>query len=144
MGLDMYLSGKKFFTSFGADRPMDDEGYEIQETTLRLGYWRKHANLHGYIVQTFGPKDDTGRAIDNCEDIELTLENLEHLLAVIKEPEKMPTTEGFFFGASDNSPEQITEDTEIITKAIGFLGAGTIKEGDAQRIWRSVIYRASW
>ena len=137
MGLDMYLTGKKFFTGLADERPKDDEGYEIEEVRIELGYWRKHANLHGYIVQTFANGED------NCQDIELDLDQLKALLEVVKEPAKMPKTEGFFFGESVNDDEQIKDDTEIITKAIGFLAAKNIRN-DSQRIWRSVIYRASW
>ncbi len=145
MGLDMYLTGRKQYVGYGAPLPKDEEGHDIDEVIVKLGYWRKHANLHGYIVQKFGPKnEETGEAIDDCRDIELTLEDLEHLLQVVVKPADMPKTEGFFFGESDNSPEQIEEDTEIITKAIGFLAAKNIVPNDSQNVWRSVIYRASW
>lgn len=137
MGLDQYLTGEKFFASYGKNkRPVDDEGYTIEKNVLELGYWRKHANLHGYIVQTFADgKDD-------CQDIELGMEELEKLLEIVKDPANMPKTEGFFFGESANDEEQIKEDTEIITKAIGFLSAGLVKQD--RDVWRSVHYRASW
>ena len=94
MGLDMYLSGRKRW--YGVSGPKDEHGYQIEEVSVVLGYWRKHANLHGYIVQRFASGED------NCQDIDLTLENLNELLEVVKAPELMPMTEGFFFGSSNN------------------------------------------
>lgn len=136
MGLDMYLTGEKFFTSLDGKRPKDDEGYEVEKQVLTLGYWRKHANLHGYIVATFADNKD------ECQDIELDLEQLEALLEVVKDPANMPKTEGFFFGESSNDEAQIKEDTEIIAKAIGFLTSPAVTQ--EKGVWRSVHYRASW
>jgi hypothetical protein len=135
MGLDMYLKGHKFF--FSQQREKDEEGYEIESQDVTLGYWRKHANLHGYIVQKYADGDD------NCRDIELGLEEIKHLLEVVKDPTQMPATTGFFFGSSANDDEQIKEDTEILSRAVAFLTAPTVMGGD-KSVWRSVIYRASW
>ena len=141
MGLDMYLSGKRFFTFDRTDT--DDEGYTISEIVVKLGYWRKHANLHGWLVETFGPKDDQGNAVDNCEEIELSLDDLKKCLEVVKDPSKMPKTTGFFFGESDNDAEQIKDDTEMFSKAIAFLTSPAVT-GNDKGVWRSVSYRASW
>ena len=66
------------------------------------------------------------------------MENARELLEVVKNPnEHMEKTEGFFFGESAHDDEQINEDTEIITKAIGFLAAGDVRD-DKQKVWRSV------
>jgi len=136
MGLDMYLTGEKFFSSLRGGRPKDDEGYVIEKNVLELGYWRKHANLHGYIVATFANN------VDNCQDIELDLDSLKQLLEIVKDPANMPKTEGFFFGESANDEQQIKEDTEIITRAIGFLTSPAVTQ--EKDVWRSVHYRASW
>ena len=135
MGLDMYLTGRKFNASMNGS-PKDDEGYEIEALHIKLGYWRKHANLHGYIVQTFAEGED------NCQDIELSLENLEQILEAVKAPTCMAKTEGFFFGESSNTQDQIDEDVAIISRAIGFLTAPIVTQ--ERDIWRTVIYRASW
>jgi hypothetical protein len=140
VGLDMYLMGRKFFTY--DNRKVDDEGYEIEEIVVKLGYWRKHANLHGFIVETFGPKDEQGAAVDDCEPIDLSLEQLQRLLEVVKTPVNMPPTTGFFFGASSNDAAQVTEDTAIFAKAIAFLTAPGLT--GEKGVWRAVAYRASW
>ena len=138
MGLDMYLTGKKFYTTLaGTQRRKDAEGFEIESEIVTLGYWRKHANLHGYIVQTY----PEGK--DECQDITLDLDAINHLLDVVKNPEEeMPKTEGFFFGESDNSDEQIQDDVAQLTKALAFLTSPLIFE--EKGVWRSVIYTASW
>lgn len=136
MGLDMYLTGNKYYSRYD-NPPKDEEGYEIDSINVHLGYWRKHANLHGFIVQKYAEGED------NCEDIELSLEALQELLAIVRTPEKMPKTEGFFFGESSNDQDQIDEDVAIIEKAIGFLSA-KIVQGETREMYRSVIYRASW
>ena len=74
MGLDMYLSGDKYYVpdyktlqdeyEAGKERPspsesrklgkpVDAEGEHITSTQHDLGYWRKFAPLHEYIVNTF-------------------------------------------------------------------------------------------
>jgi hypothetical protein len=41
MGLDMYLTGSKFFPNFKVERPVDIDGDQIQLLEVSLGYWRK-------------------------------------------------------------------------------------------------------
>jgi hypothetical protein len=109
MGLDMYLTGIE-----GTGAPTE------------LGYWRKHPNLHGFIVQEFAG------GVDECQPIPLTEEDLTAILAAT-EHDRLPHTTGFFFGQSvaEDKPQMI----EIITEAIAWLN---------QKKGRKVIYRASW
>jgi hypothetical protein len=53
MGLDMYLTGEKFFPNFKVERPVDVDGDPISQLEVSLGYWRKFGPLHAYIVDTF-------------------------------------------------------------------------------------------
>jgi hypothetical protein len=130
MGLDMYLEGRKFL--FGATDPKDnptEDGFRVTHKTLRLGYWRKHPNLHGYIVKMFAGGQD------ECQDIPLDEDALQKLLCAVKD-KALPHTEGFFFGASDGSEQD--EDVKILTGALEWLRARP--KGEA----RDVVYRASW
>jgi hypothetical protein len=162
MGLDMYLKGRKFFwRNYEArDNERKEDGYQVESLDIRLGYWRKHPNLHGYLVQTFmGGKDD-------CQEIELTADNLRDIIAAVK-AKRLPKTEGFFFGASDGSDEERDEDLTQLTKALLWLEAtdpepfeGEVTKGPGftavivkpetgrrvkpQNITRSVHYQASW
>jgi hypothetical protein len=129
MGLDMYLKGEKFFSGTNGDRPKED-GFPVARHELELGYWRKHPNLHGFIVKTFAE----GR--DECQKIHLGEKDLTAIMAAIQ-AEQLPPTSGFFFGASDGSEKP--EDLEIFQKALAW-----IREPKQVNVWRSVIYRASW
>lgn len=127
----MYLQGKKFlFTDWeNPENNLHEDGFRVREKTLELGYWRKHPNLHGYIVNTFNEGDD------NCEPIDLSVEDLQKIIAAIKAKE-LPETTGFFFGASDGSEDE--ESIETLEKALAWL------ETKESRVSRSVEYRASW
>jgi hypothetical protein len=171
MGLDSYLSGRKFYWSILSDDPRKEDGFEVEQIDLRLGYWRKHPDLHGFIVNTFAD----GR--DECQEIELSGENLRTIAeAVIGR--RLPRTSGFFFGESYDTDEQRQNDLKILTRAIAWVEAGDLdpvvmekpkpiggglavaevkasnaeanlaalgqKDKAGQRVTRSVIYRASW
>jgi hypothetical protein len=131
MGLDMYLNGEKFLWT-NWEKPEEnrtEDGFKITTLELRLGYWRKHPNLHGYIVQNFAKGED------NCEPIELTIEQCEQIVLAIKAKE-LPKTDGFFFGKSQ--PEDDPESIALFEKAIAW--EKDKKEGES----RSIIYKASW
>ena len=124
MGLDMYLTGKKFFSHKAPRR--DEDGFEIEEIIVKLGYWRKFADLHGFIVKTF----------------RLDIDDINKIIAALK-MEELPHTDGFFFRA-DYSPREmealIEESLEAMGKALNFLAL----HHDNDKYWRSVCYRASW
>ena len=109
MGLDMYLSG------------VDERG-ESEE----LGYWRKHPNLHGFIVDTFAS------GVDECQPIELGLTELQVTLAAVIADELRRKT-GFFFGSS--YPEHREISIRVLTHAIRWL---------LEAPGRKAVYQASW
>ena len=128
MGLDMYLEGRTFNWSNGIETPTQD-GFEIKDLTLRLGYWRKHPNLHGYIVETFA------KGVDECQDIWLDTNMMRQIIEAIK-AKSLPETKGFFFGESDGSEDE--ESIEIFEKAIQWL------EKKQPNVGKDVYYSASW
>ena len=131
MGLDMYLRGEKYIFPNWNDpesNPSED-GFRVVSCTLEIGYWRKHPNLHGYIVATFA------EGVDECQKIELDSEQLKKIIDAVK-ANNLPPTKGFFFGRSDGT--EADEDIKILTKAVEWL---KVKE---EYIMRSVYYRASW
>lgn len=129
MGLDMYLHGKKFFPN---NNRHDEDGFPVTEHTLELGYWRKHPNLHGYIVQNFADGND------DCHEISLSRNDLQQIIHAIRKRE-LPHTVGFFFGNSDESDEQVENDIAVFERAIAWLDS----KKDIPE-WCDVIYRASW
>lgn len=126
MGLDMYLVGRKYF--FDRNTRIED-GLSVDEITVELGYWRKHPNLHGYIVNTFAGGHD------KCQDISLDASDLKKILSA-SESDELPPTEGFFFGISQ--PEDKDQTREIMTKAIKWI------ETKEENCSRNVKYFASW
>lgn len=133
MGLDMYLEGRKHIME-DFQNPQNDEteeGMRVKGKVYDLGYWRKHPNLHGYIVREFA------NGLDECQDIELDQESLTRLIAAIKDG-NLPHTEGFFFGKSRGDNGEITRDLSIFTRALLWLQARE------DRCYRSVVYKASW
>jgi hypothetical protein len=110
MGLDMYLCG------------VNEDG-----SGEKLGYWRKHPDLHGFFVQQFAG------GVDECQKIPLTVDNLKQALNATVEG-TLPTTSGFFFGQS--MAEDRGETIKILEEAIKWLS----KDGFA----RTVYYQASW
>lgn len=134
MGLDMYMRGERY--PFGSKKngwtkPME-EGFEVVTVTLELGYWRKHPNLHGYIVQTFAD------GVDECQRIRLSKDNLIQIRKAVSVPSSLPVTSGFFFGQSYGTQQEADEDVAIIDKAIAWLDAQSDDE------CRQVYYQASW
>ncbi len=123
MGLDMYLTGELHFMKPGRRRG------EVKAHLYDLGYWRKHPDLHGYIVQHFAG------GTDDCRRIQLGNDGIAQIIGAIRE-RGLPHTEGFFFGMSDGSER--ARDLIILTDALAWLRACNPDE------YRSVFYRASW
>jgi hypothetical protein len=130
----MYLSGRKVprfdFENNVASRTED--GFDVGHVELRLAYWRKHADLHGYIVDTFA------EGKDECQEIELDAADLRQIIAAVKEG-LLPETDGFFFRYSGYSPAEFAaEDVKKLEAALEWLNAKPEKE------YRYLIYAASW
>ena len=158
MGLDMYLEGRTFLWGNWQHPERDEkrDGFKIKNVTVELGYWRKHPNLHGYIVQEFAG------GVDECQEIPLTEENILQIIDAISNKD-LPTTRGFFFGASDGSED--AESIAVFEKALEWLKNATpptrhkpeplgdsgmvavaIKPEDfvGAKESRDVVYQASW
>jgi len=116
MGLDMYLFAEK-------------DGIKTE-----IGYWRKCPDLHGYFEQLWNDRGQPmpeGRKKDenplggdfNCIPLELSLKDINNVMKAIRN-KKLPHTEGFFFGSSDNDKEQIKNDLEIFKEAKQYIADG--------------------
>lgn len=94
-----------------------------------IAYWRKHPDLHGWMEQLYRRKGGTEDSF-NGDPVLLTLEDLDELkIAVLTRT--LPSTTGFFFGASKQ--EINFADLEFIEKA-----KEAIKEG------YTIYYDSSW
>lgn len=106
MGLDMYLEGNKYLGTNWDNPELNprEDGFEVRGRVLRLGYWRKHPDLHGYIVETFA------EGVDECQEIALSVANLEQTLAA-SEADQLPPTTGCrprAFSSASRSPKTKT------------------------------------
>ena len=123
MGLDMYAHTTTEAVPGAVDFRVN------RESQFPLHYWRKHPNLHGWMEALYYEKGGTAESF-NCVNLALTADDLDRLEADIKAG-ILPTTEGFFFGASDGSETE--DDLDFIAKAREALAAG-----------RTVFYSSWW
>jgi hypothetical protein len=118
MGLDMYLSAKKYLSKyfdpadsekinaindiFGLEGEEDGD-YGTQEVIFRVAYWRKANAIHQWFV------NHVQNGQDDCNDYHVTRDQLKSLMElceqIVAEPKKgktlLPTANGFFFGSTD-------------------------------------------
>ena len=107
MGLDQYAQS----------RDSNGEDYEIAT-------WRKHNALQGWMEELWTLK--TGKPANelNCQDLELTAEDLENLKSVVENGD-LPETQGFFFGADSSQDETRKEkDLDFIDNALKAIDDG--------------------
>jgi hypothetical protein len=145
MGLDMYLRGDKFVSSWDHSqrdengRPLEVkrpqmDGFEVTSYVLDLGYWRKFAPLHTFIVRVFANGED------NCQPIDLDAEDVRRIAAAIRDgnlPDDEDST-GFFFGSPEFWDEYRSQNEE---HAQTFENAAAWIDSES---WNTVTYQASW
>ena len=118
MGLDMYLSAKKYMSRYFDEKDSqrinsinelfgvegdEENDYGAQEVIFRVAYWRKANAIHQWFV------DNVQDGADDCGEYHVSREQLQELLKlceqIIAEPkqaiELMPTRSGFFFGSTE-------------------------------------------
>lgn len=131
MGLDMYLSAKRYVSEYSdQDKPIIESINSIMPTKPAMRprqvifeamYWRKANAIHGWFV------DNVQDGQDDCKEYYVSVERLRELiqtcLQVVEErdPSLMPPTSGFFFGSSEADDyyyEDLTETAERLTKIL--------------------------
>ena len=145
MGLDMYLRGEKFVSKYDhsqqapeggsleVKRPVID-GFEVSEYILDMGYWRKFAPLHKYIVKVFA------NDVDECQPIHLTNLDCRRIAEALRH-DNLPANEdcgGFFFGNPefwDEDRANGEEHAKVFDKAADWVESNS---------WNTVTYQASW
>mgnify|MGYP000853739215 CR=1 FL=1 len=147
MGLDMYLTAKRYIYTFGDDdkalrdvlEQLKVNDMPIKELSYEAGYWRKANQIHKWFV------DNVQGGVDNCGEYLVDIKALERLLELVNEvlqdrdkaKEFLPTTNGFFFG--DISYDESYFDDLINTKAIieNVLSIVELRKYD-------IYYSSSW
>jgi len=167
MGLDMYLSARKYvsqvdytrdeqgqmqrvelplykevlkFFPDGAGQYADSSGAYVE---LTIGYWRKANHIHKWFV------DHTQGGKDECETSYVSKEQLQDLRVlcqmVLDEPSKaselLPSESGFFFGNTEYD-EWYMGATEHTIKVLD--NALRIMEEEPDKWGLDISYRASW
>lgn len=141
MGLDMFLNGNRYLSSYSdRDKPLAEKtaaifpelklaGFDkVKNITIEVGYWRKANAIHRWFVQ------NVQNGEDDCQDYCVSRKDLEKLKdiceQVLNEPERaeelFPTVSGFFFGSTeiDDGYYQDLKDTiEIVNKALKLEGS---------------------
>lgn len=122
MGLDMYLSGKRYVSKYFDEKDEDravaiaeqfpelkgrngrfGDGSPVKEVKIEAGYWRKANAIHKWFV------DNVQGGEDECKPHYVTREKLVELRDICKqvlEDRKLATTllpvqSGFFFGSTE-------------------------------------------
>ena len=126
MGLDMYLSAKKYLSKYfdAADTGkvsaindifgiagQEDGDYGAQEVTFRVAYWRKANAIHQWFV------DNVQDGVDECQEAYVSREKLQELMElceqIIADPkvgeDLLPTQGGFFFGSTEYDEYYMTD-----------------------------------
>ena len=113
MGLDMYLSAKRYLWRVNGDDKdiaqkisdigLDNAGMRVKEVRCEAMYWRKANAIHYWFVQ------NVQSGADDCREYFVSRDSLRSLLAVcekvLDDPSKvddiLPPSEGFFFGSTE-------------------------------------------
>jgi len=115
MGLDMYLTGKRYLWDFpetSPDKTITSEialqfpelkGKRIKGVSCELGYWRKANAIHKWFV------DNCQGGRDECQETEVSRDDLQKLLDACRQVLKkrklardlLPPANGFFFGSTE-------------------------------------------
>jgi hypothetical protein len=136
MGLDMYLEGELWqwnsTNGGGATRATDKL---IKSIRVELGYWRKHHNLHQYIIQEFADN------VDNYEDVDLDGDILRKLIEHLEQEPLLRSEQVQEPIYSDEEGEDRAGTLKQLKGALNWLNA---TDGEYQGWTRTVFYRASW
>ena len=90
---------------------------QSEDKVFLIAQWRKHPNIQGWMEKLYESKG--GERVFNCQPVRVTFQDLINLkYAVINE--KLPVTQGFFFGES--LPEDREDDLKFIEDAMKAIG----------------------
>jgi hypothetical protein len=154
MGLDMYLSAKKYMSQYFDESDVEriekindifgvtgieDGNYGAQEVTFRVAYWRKANAIHDWFVQ------NVQGGVDECQEAWVSREQLQELITICeqvladmsKAEQLLPTRSGFFFGGTDYD-EFYKQDLEYTVERLKkILGDPALQKMD-------FYYQSSW
>ena len=122
MGLDMYLSGKRYmskhfnkedearmnaiqelFPELAGRKGRWGDDSPVKEMSIEVGYWRKANHIHNWFVRNVqGGEDECKPHYVSREHLQELRDTCERVLANREQAsELLPTASGFFFGSTD-------------------------------------------
>ena len=129
MGLDMYLTGKKFIpTHDGKHHRAIVDGYKVSSMDLDLGQWRKHWTLHKCIEQDYVKSG--GKILLEADFLLEIADAVEQ--GNLPEADYSPQTDAFH-----KEPEEVAKTAKIFRDAAAWLQR---EDG----FWRDVEYLGSF
>lgn len=151
MGLDMYLTAKRFISNYNPedadlragimalDFGMSD--MEVKEVSFEAMYWRKANGIHRWFVQ------NVQEGVDDCGEYYVTTEDLETLLGLCKQVlednskahELLPPQSGFFFGGTDVDDWYLEQLAATAARLETLLNMDAVKNHDV-----NLYYQSSW
>jgi hypothetical protein len=151
MGLDMYLSARKYLSDYTPaekdvkeqiseiDHPMFKTGMKVKEISFEAMYWRKANAIHKWFV------DNCQDGVDECQETLVDVARLRELVDTCnvvlsnkkKAGELLPPSAGFFFGSTDID-QYYLEDLQSTVDRLGDL----INMPDVEQF--SFYYQSSW
>lgn len=116
MGLDMYAFAVEEKKLSDVDRQTNvDVNLSQLDGLVRVFYWRKHHDLHGWMNQLYKMKGGTNPDF-NGNTVRLFPDDLDRLEKDLKE-HRLPETSGFFFGHFPPDEDSLKDDLLFIEKA---------------------------
>lgn len=154
MGLDMYLTGKRYMSKYfdAEDRARiekvneifdfegDEDGdYHAQEVSFRVAYWRKANAIHAWFVK------HCQDGVDECQETHVSREKLTELIDACRKVmankelanELLPPQSGFFFGSTDVDEYYLQDLEYTATRLEKILNDPALKGS-------SLYYQSSW
>jgi hypothetical protein len=142
MGLDMYLSAKRYISKHFNEGDTEraeaiqklfpelegmtgkfGDASPVKEVSIDAGYWRKANAIHDWFVREVqGGEDECKPHYVSRDQLQQLKESCEEvLIKKDKAPELLPTTNGFFFGSTDYDQyyfEDLTATVEIVDRCL--------------------------
>jgi hypothetical protein len=141
MGLDMYLTAKKYFWSVEKKPRISGipKGFEVSSVSVEAIYWRKANHIHAWFVK------NVQEGKDECQPHDVDHTKLEELLDVCKKvmddhslaPQLLPVQSGFFFGGTKYDDWYFQDLKYTVEKIEAVL------KGFKDDVWY-LEYRSSW
>ena len=151
MGLDMYLTAKKYLSDYTPaekdvkdqiseiNHPMFKAGMKVKEISFEAMYWRKANAIHKWFV------DKCQDGVDECQETYVDVARLKELVdtckIVLANKSKantlLPPQSGFFFGSTDIDQYYIDDLQDTVDRLGDLLNMPNVEQF-------SFYYQSSW